>query len=457
MSDAQVDVLVVGAGACGLAAAITAHDRGVSAAVIEKRHVPGGNSSLSTGSVPAANSRFQREMGIADSPDALVADLMNIAKETDDLALVRRLAEVSAGVVEWLIDEVGARMQLITAYKHIGHSVSRLHAPVSRVGQDLVDDLLRAVERRGIPLAVGNTALDLIVENGAVKGAVVESSDGKFEMRAEKTILAVNGFAANSELVRRYCPEIAGADYFGAPGSTGEAVIWGERIGADFANMAAYQGYAAVAYPHGSLLSWTTMEKGGILIDDTASRFGDESLGYSGFAKHVLNHGRTTYAVFDQRIFDIAAQEQEFRELDELGGIKKADDAREFAARLGVPPAAFERELGTYNDAAAGKMIDRFGRRNFGLAPLTGRLFGCQVKPGLFHTQGGLRVDRDARVLRPDGKVIPNLFAGGGAAAGISGRAGALGYASGNGLLSAIALGRLAALAGADEIKGAKT
>jgi fumarate reductase flavoprotein subunit len=72
----------------------------------------------------------------------------------------------------------------------------------------------------------------------------------------------------------------------------------------------------------------------------------------------------------------------------------------------------------------------------------------------LFHTQGGLRIDRDGRVLRPDGRPIGNLFAGGGAAAGISGRSGALGYASGNGLLSAIGLGRLAGLAAAREING---
>lgn len=454
MSDEEIDVLVIGAGACGLAAAITAYDSGVSIAVIEKREVPGGNSSLSTGSVPAANSRFQREAGIADSPEALVADLMRIAKETDDLDLVRRLAEVSASVVEWLIDDVGARMALITAYKHIGHSVSRLHAPVSRVGQDLVDDLLGAVERRGIPLALGNGAADLIVEGDAVAGAVVDSSEGRFNMRARKTILAVNGFAANASLVKRYCPEIAGATYFGSPGSTGEAVLWGEKIGAALANMAAYQGYAAVAYPHGSLLSWTTIEKGGCLVDDSGARFGDESLGYSGFAKHVLDHGRTTYAIFDKRIFDIAAQEQEFRELDELGGLKKGKDAHELAGKLGILADALVIEIERYNASASGGAVDRFGRTNFGLAPLKGPFCGCQVTPGLFHTQGGLRVDRDARVLRPDGKAIPNLFAGGGAAAGISGRAGALGYASGNGLLSAIALGRLAALAGAAEIKG---
>jgi fumarate reductase flavoprotein subunit len=105
----------------------------------------------------------------------------------------------------------------------------------------------------------------------------------------------------------------------------------------------------------------------------------------------------------------------------------------------------------TYNRAARGDAADAFGRRDFALAPLTGALHICRVVPGLFHTQGGLMVDADGRVLRPDGRPIANLFAGGGAAAGLSGRAGAGGYASGNGLLSAIGLGRLAGLAAAQE------
>ena len=74
--------------------------------------------------------------------------------------------------------------------------------------------------------------------------------------------------------------------------------------------------------------------------------------------------------------------------------------------------------------------------------------------PGLFHTQGGLAVDLDGRVLDSKARPIPNLFAGGGAAGGLSGRSGAAGYASGNGLLSAIALGRLAGLAAAAEVRG---
>ncbi|MGG5807839.1 FAD-dependent oxidoreductase [Falsiroseomonas sp. CW058] len=443
----ELDFLAIGAGACGLAGAIAAHDAGLSAAIVEKLARPGGNSSLSTGSVPAAGSRFQREAGIEDDPERMVRDLTRIAGETDDPALLRRLAEVSAATVEWLVDTVGARLALVTAYRHIGHSVPRLHAPVSRRGQDLVDDLLAAAARRDIPLALGNPVTRLIVEGGAVRGAVVDGA----EIRARHTLLAVNGFAGDPALVRRFCPEIAGAQYFGALGSTGEAIRWGEELGAAFGNMAAYQGYAAVAYPQGSLLSWTTIEKGGILLDPQGRRFGDESLGYSGYARLVLEQGGEAYALFDQRIFDIAAQEEEFAELAAHGGARRAATVEEAAVLYGLPAAAVAEEVAAYNAAATGAAADRHGRRDTGLAPLRAPFYVARVVPGLFHTQGGLRVDADARVLHPDGSPIPGLFAGGGAAIGISGRAGALGYASGNGLLTAIALGRLAGLAAAAE------
>src|SRR5882757_3698329 len=157
-----IDVLVIGAGACGLAAAIAAHDAGVGVAIIEKRDRPGGNSSLSTGSVPAAGTRFQRDAGIEDSTQRFVADLLRTGGPTDCPELLHRLVATSAETVEWLVDTLGARMTIVTAYRHVGHSVPRLHAPVSRRGQDLVDDLLAAAEKRGIPLAVRNGARTLL-------------------------------------------------------------------------------------------------------------------------------------------------------------------------------------------------------------------------------------------------------------------------------------------------------
>src|SRR6202048_2573769 len=296
----DADVLVIGAGACGLATAIAAHDSGVSVAIIEKLDRPGGNSALSTGSVPAAGTRFQRDAGIADSSERFVEDLMRTGGPTDCPHLAR--------------------------------------APAARRGRDLVDDLLAAAQRRGIPLAVGNRARELIADaSGGVIGADIETASGeKQRIIARKTVLAVNGFAGNRDLVARFCPEVGGAQYFGARGSTGEAVLWGERLGAALGNIGAYQGYAAVCDPHGSLLSWTTIEKGGIIVNGAGRRFGDESAGYSGYTPDVMAQGVPCFAIFDQRIFDVAALEEEFVELADYGGIRKADTPAALAKLHGL-------------------------------------------------------------------------------------------------------------------------
>lgn len=433
--DWELDLLAIGGGGCGLSAAIAAHDAGLESAVVEKLDRPGGNTALSTGSVPGAGSRFQRAAGIEDSPERMIADYEANAGEHDMMPVMRSLARDSAGLVEWLVDAAGARMSIITDYKHIGHSVPRLHAPASRRGKDLLEDLVAGAERRGIAIACGNRVRELVTaSDGAILGAVIESSRGEVSrVGAKKVLIATNGYAANRELVAHYCPEIAGAQYFGARGSEGEAVLWGRELGAALANTGAYQGYATVAYPQGSILSWTTIEKGGLIVDANGDRFGEEArTGYSAYARLVLGAREPVHAVFDERVRLIADKEEEFHELMEMKGAKVAATARELAKLIGAEPGALAASV----------------------ASLVPPLYAVRVVPGLFHTQGGLRVDEDARVLRTDGSPIPNLFAGGGAAAGISGRTGAAGYASGNGLLTALGLGRRAALTAATEIAG---
>jgi fumarate reductase flavoprotein subunit len=317
--------------------------------------------------------------------------------------------------------------------------------------------LLRAVERRGVPVAVGNPVRELLQDaSGELIGArVAAPAVAAYDIRARKIVLATNGYAGNRALVERFCPEIAGAEYFGGRGSEGEAVLWGERLGAALGNMAAYQGYAAVAYPHGSLVSWTTVEKGGMLVTAAGQRFGHEDTGYSGYARDVLAQRGNVYVVFDERICEITKGESEFREQLALGGFKTAADARALAAQLAIDADALASTIDAYNGAARGVQSDAFGRKDFGIAPLAPPFYGCRVVPGLFHTQGGLKIDTSARVLKADGAVIPHLFAGGGAAAGISGRAGARGYASGAGLLTAVGLGRIAGRAAAAEVRRA--
>jgi fumarate reductase flavoprotein subunit len=114
------------------------------------------------------------------------------------------------------------------------------------------------------------------------------------------------------------------------------------------------------------------------------------------------------------------------------------------AAITGLPQAALEKTLAETALAADQKATDRFGRR-FDKAALTPPYHAVLVTGALFHTQGGLIVDKDAQVLREDGRKMPNLFAGGGAARGVSGPSD-WGYLSGNGLLTAVTLGHIAGL-----------
>ena len=464
--DMEIEILVIGAGGCGLAAALSANELGAEVGVVEKFEKFQGNTTFSSGSIPGAGTKFQREANIDDSPEQFIEDLLHKSGPHDVEELTRLLAYESAPLVEWLVDYVKVDLRLITDYRHVGHSVPRLHAPPSRKGEYLQNDMLRAVRGRGIPIAVGNPVQSLVTDDeGAVVGAIVRGERiGEQKIRAKKIILAANGFAANPEMVRKYCPEIAEAEYFGAHGSTGEAIVWGEQLGGQLANIGAYQGYAIVSYPHGSLLSWTTVEKGGIIVDQNGRRFGDESIGYSGYAPDVLAHGvrspghpRLAYAIFDTRIRDyVASHEEEFRELLELGGIKDRASFADLASAYGLDPQSLKETIQSYNAAASGEIKDEFGRTDFGFAPLEPRYVICQVTPGLFHTQGGLKVNHLGMVLRSDDQIIRNLFAGGGVAAGISGRMGARGYASGNGLLSALGLGRIAGRTAAKgEIEGA--
>ncbi len=448
--DVDVDVIVVGAGGGGLAAALAAADAGASVVVLEKLDAPGGNTALSTGSIPAAGSRFQREAGVDDDPDRMTADLLRQSGPHEAEHLTRRLAETSAALVEWLVDDHQVELALITDYKHVGHSVTRLHAPRSRRGIDLSNDLVAACERAGVDVVTGNPVAELLVEDGVVRGVVVDGErTERHAIRSHAVVLAANGFAANRDLVAQWAPDLVGLEYFGAHGSTGEAIEWGLGLGGRLRNQSAFQGYAAVAYPHGSILSWTTQEKGGVIVDSRGLRLGDEIIGYSGFAAEVVKGTAPIWAVYDARIRDITVREEEFAELVEMGGATECATVEDLASVLGVEVDTLRSTLDRYAAAARGDESDEHGRTDFGIAPLEPPYVASRVSPGLFHTQGGLDVDDDGRVLDDDGGAITGLFAVGGVAAGVSGQTGGRGYSSGNGLLTAVGLGRLAGIAAA--------
>ena len=455
--DIEIDVLVVGAGGCGLVAAIAADAAGASVAILEKQTRLAGNTALSSGSIPGAGTRLQAAAGVSDSPALFIDDLMRVSGRHEAEHLTERLAHLSAELVEWLIDEAHVSLSLVSGYRHVGHSVTRLHAPPSRQGADLLADLEKEAARRGIPLALGQPVTALLVENGRVEGALARDSQGReTRIAAKAVILASNGFGAARDLIAEHCPEVADAPYGGATGSTGEALRWGLMLGAKTANMGAFQGHAGLAQRSGALVTWTVIERGGIVVDRHGTRIGDETLGYSAFAALELAADEPLHMIYDARIeADVAAGQPEFAEIARMGDAIGADDAHALADRLDLPGAALEQTLSQAAQAASGDR-DPHGRVAWGLGALQAPYRATRVTPALFHTQGGLAVTAGAQVLGQDGQAIPGLYAGGGAAAGISGRTGGDGYVSGNGLLSALGLGLIAGRSAATSAAGSR-
>ncbi len=194
----------------------------------------------------------------------------------------------------------------------------------------------------------------------------------------------------------------------------------------------------------GILITWALMMEGGIQVNAEGRRFSNEHEGYSEQAVRVLAQpGGVAWDVYDDRLHEIGMGFPDYREAVAAGAMAVAADAAALAERIGVPAAALEETLEQVSACRAGRAADPFGRDFTRKPALAGRFHAIRVTGALFHTQGGLVVDQDARVVRAGGRPFPNLFAAGGAARGVSGSR-VEGYLSGNGLLTAIGLGAVA-------------
>jgi fumarate reductase flavoprotein subunit len=451
----RVPLLIIGAGAAGLCAALTAKEAGIDAVVVERDAVPAGSTALSAGLIPAAGTRFQRSKGLSDSADLLAADIARKAKGEVDSLVVDAVAQKSAALIEWLADRYGFPFDVVDNFSYPGHSALRMHGLPSRTGQELIDRLRNASEANDIVILTQSTAERLMADpGGRILAAEIVRPDGAREwIGCDALILACNGFGGSPELVRRYIPEMAEALYFGHAGNRGHAVNWGSALGARLDYLGSYQGHGSVATPQNILISWAVIMQGGIQVNREGCRFSDETQGYSEQAVEVLRQpGGMAWDVFDARIAGVARQFEDFRNAERTGAILTFNTVTELAAGIRVPAAHFSTAWNEVEKLKSANGQDRYGRKFSAEQACSPPFHAIKVTGALFHTQGGLAIDPGGRVKRNDGAVFPNLFAAGGAAAGISGST-AAGYLSGNGLLTATVIGHLAGKTAADLLR----
>jgi fumarate reductase flavoprotein subunit len=442
--DLQTDFLVIGGGGCGLMAAFVAARAGIEVVLIEKSRAGGCNTEIASGSIPAAGTRFQHAAGIVGTPEQMAMDILRKNGGRADEKMVRELCRRSSQIIDILVDQVGLPMFLNTDAGRAGFSFLRLHNPPGRTGGPLIQALYDAFTRLpNATFADETPGRGLMTDgSGAVVGAVA-GPQGDLRIGARKVLLACDGFGAHREMVGRYLPEAAGMEYIGTSNNTGDGLRWAVDLGAATRHMTSYQGHGYVCAGYGTRLSPEIPQLGGFFVNLQAERFTRDDMGYSEFAREVAAQPEgVAFGIFDQGIYEVVEHTNHFKDTIASGALRQGRTIEALALELRLDPARLGKTLMEYNQAVRSGQ-DPFGRT---VLPrlLEGPFFGARVVGALAHTQGGLRVDLHARVLREDGEVIPNLYAGGGTAAGISGD-GCDGYMSGNGLLSALGLGVIAA------------
>ena len=424
----EVPVAIVGAGACGLTAAIFVRERGIDCVLLERDALPQGSTALSSGFIPAAGTRVQHEAGVIDdSPERFAADIQAKARGTAAPHLVAAYTQAIASAIDALQSRHGLPFELLDGFLYPGHRARRMHTLPQRTGAALVAALDAVATRAGATLLTDALVHQLVCNaDGQVIGLGFRRPDGSDEWLACQTLLlASNGFGGNPAMVQDWLPEMQHATYAGHGGNDGSAIAWGRQLGARLADLGGYQGHASWAVPHGVLISWALMVEGGIQVNREGRRFHDETAGYSEASVQVLAQpDGVAWNVFDDRLLALGRSFPDFVQAEAAGAVRSAADVAALAGIIGCDAAVLASTL-------AGTRLQ---------APW----FAIRVTGALFHTQGGLDIDAQCRVLREDGTPLPNLLAAGGAARGVSGNA-VWGYLSGNGLLSALAGGYISA------------
>ena len=436
----HVPVVIVGAGACGLTAAIRLRDAGIDCVLLERDAVPSGSTALSSGFIPAAGTRLQKSLGIEDSQALFAEDV--IAKTHGQAA--PHLVQAYTRAVPQAVDALeahGIAFEVLEGFLYPGHHAPRMHAVPERTGAALMAALERTARAAGADILTQALVRELWLDAaGRVAGVGYVRPDGTLEhIACDQLLLACNGFGGNRDMVAQLLPAMRDAEFGGHTGNDGSAIAWGKALGARLADLGGYQGHGSWVIPQGALMTWAVIMEGGVQINADGRRFHDETQGYSEAAVYVLNQpGRIAWNVFDDPLLTLARTFPDFVEAEKAGALRTAAGEQELAELIGCDPAVLHETLAAID---AGRP-DEFGRRF--KRPLQAPYHAVKVTGALFHTQGGLDIDDHCRVLRQDGTALPNLLAAGGAARGVSGNE-VSGYLSGNGLLSAVGGGWVAA------------
>lgn len=458
MEASDYDVIVIGGGGAGMSAAIEASKAGARVALLEAGMRLGGSTALAGGLFYAANTPQQHALGVEDSAEAMVREVLALNGETTTPEVVRRLAIEGPEAMAWL-HSLGVEFPPERLSSPNGRSVPRAHEPVG-FGAQIAECLDAELHRHPVDVALKTRVEHLVTApDGSVTGVRVSGEN----ISCKAVVIATGGYGGSLEWVQRMLPKARGAGdwvwHVGNATNRGDGLAMGEAVGADIRG----QDSALLLVTPGFHKDFEVIGPDwALMVSTRGERFLREDGPYWELAEAIEAQAEPrAFYVFDRRLFEEAKPHPRvlealaagtitvsyvpkvFEEQLKKGRVLEAPSIAALAAKIGTDAAMLERTIARYNDLAERGEDADFGKAPASLKPIArAPFYAIEVRPAiLVVTGGGLPIDGQARVQSKSGKPIAGLFAAGETTGNVYGR-----YYVGSGyaIASAITYGRIA-------------
>ena len=443
--DATYDVIVIGSGFAGLAAALEAKKAGANVVVLEKMVTPDGNSIINGGILTATGCPQQKMHGIEDSPELLEKDILAAGLYMNYMPKVRLLAQSALSNYEWTIKELGVEYLPDAIGQEGGHSVPRYVTTKNGSGSGIVNQQLKRCKELGIPVQTKCFVEHIIrAKDGRVVGLEVregykfpkkDSGKTKFLKANKGVVLCYGGFAADVKYRMYQDPKLSDKlDSTNQPGATSE--LWREtsNIGAlqvqnDWVQCGPWGNPREKGLGIGWMFNQTAAAEYGIWVNSDGVRFINELANRKIRADAIMVEqvkGKKCWAVANEpNVAPMKKQRPGFMEkMLERKLVEKFDTIEEMAKACGVDPVALKKTIEDFNGYVKAKKDPVLGRYiNNDQVPMTeGPWYIGELSPKVHHCMGGLVTDMGCHVIDVlNDEPIPGLYAAGEATGGVHG------------------------------------